>query len=43
MPFGTSGIKQIDFILGLQKKFNLVYWRIRGFKTVFFVISIKLV
>jgi hypothetical protein len=25
MPFGTSGIKQIDFILGLQKKFNLVY------------------
>jgi hypothetical protein len=26
MPFGTSGIKQIDFILGLQKKFNLVIY-----------------
>lgn len=26
MPYGTSGIKQIDFIIGLQKKFNLVIY-----------------
>ena len=26
MPFGTSGIKLIDFIIGLQKKFNLVIY-----------------
>jgi hypothetical protein len=26
MPFGTTGIKQIDFISGLQKKFNLVIY-----------------
>jgi hypothetical protein len=26
MPYGTSGIKQIDFILGLQKKFNLIIY-----------------
>jgi hypothetical protein len=26
MPYGTSGIKQIDFVLGLQKKFNLVIY-----------------
>jgi hypothetical protein len=26
MPYGTSGIKQVDFILGLQKKFNLVIY-----------------
>jgi len=26
MPFGTNGIKQIDFIVGLQKKFNLVIY-----------------
>jgi hypothetical protein len=26
MPFGTTGIKQIDFIIGLQKKFNLVIY-----------------
>jgi hypothetical protein len=26
MPYGTTGIKQIDFILGLQKKFNLVIY-----------------
>jgi hypothetical protein len=26
MPFGTTGIKQIDFILGLQKKFNLIIY-----------------
>jgi hypothetical protein len=26
MPFGTNGIKQIDFILGLQKKFNLIIY-----------------
>ena len=26
MPFGTQGIKQVDFITGLQKKFNLVIY-----------------
>jgi len=26
MPFGTSGIKMIDFVLGLQKKFNLIIY-----------------
>lgn len=26
MPFGTTGIKQIDFITSLQKKFNLVIY-----------------
>ena len=26
MPFGTSGIKLVDFIVGLQKKFNLVMY-----------------
>jgi hypothetical protein len=26
MPFGTSGIKLIDFIRGIQKKFNLVMY-----------------
>ena len=26
MPYGTNGIKQIDFIVGLQKKFNLVIY-----------------
>ena len=26
MPFGTSGIKQIDFITSIQKKFNLVIY-----------------
>jgi hypothetical protein len=26
MPFGTSGIKLIDFIAGMQKKFNLVIY-----------------
>ena len=26
MPFGTNGIKQIDFIKGIQKKFNLVIY-----------------
>ena len=26
MPFGTNGIKKIDFITGLQKKFNLVIY-----------------
>lgn len=26
MPYATSGIKQIDFITGLQKKFNLVIY-----------------
>ena len=26
MPYGTSGIKMIDFVLGLQKKFNLIIY-----------------
>jgi hypothetical protein len=26
MPYGTKGIKQIDFITGLQKKFNLIIY-----------------
>jgi hypothetical protein len=26
MPFGTSGIKLVDFITGIQKKFNLVIY-----------------
>ena len=26
LPFGTNGIKKIDFITGLQKKFNLVIY-----------------
>ena len=26
MPFGTNGIKKIDFIRGIQKKFNLVMY-----------------
>jgi hypothetical protein len=26
MPYGTTGIKQIDFIVGLQRKFNLVIY-----------------
>jgi hypothetical protein len=26
MPYGTTGIKQIDFLVGLQKKFNLVMY-----------------
>jgi hypothetical protein len=26
MPFGTRGIKQVEFITGLQKKFNLVMY-----------------
>jgi hypothetical protein len=26
MPFGTNGIKKIDFITGIQKKFNLVMY-----------------
>jgi hypothetical protein len=26
LPFGTTGIKQVDFITGIQKKFNLVIY-----------------
>jgi len=26
MPFGTSGIRKIDFITGIQKKFNLIIY-----------------
>jgi hypothetical protein len=30
MPFGTTGIKLVDFIKGIQKKFNLVIYPDRG-------------
>jgi hypothetical protein len=26
MPYGTSGIKLVDFLLGIQKKFNLLFY-----------------
>jgi hypothetical protein len=37
MPFGTSGIKQIDFIKGIQKKFNLVIYPSKTRKNEFIV------
>jgi hypothetical protein len=37
MPFGTQGIKQIDFILGLQKKFNLVIYPNRNLPNQFII------
>ena len=37
MPFGTTGIKQIDFILGLQKKFNLVIYPNRNLPNQFII------
>ena len=39
MPFGTNGIKQIDFIRGLQKKFNLVIYPSKTVKNQFVVES----
>jgi hypothetical protein len=37
MPYGTQGIKQIDFILGLQKKFNLVIYPNRNLPNQFII------
>jgi hypothetical protein len=37
MPFGTNGIKQIDFIKGIQKKFNLVIYPSKTRKNEFIV------
>ena len=37
MPYGTQGIKQIDFILGLQKKFNLVIYPNRNLPKQFII------
>jgi hypothetical protein len=37
MPFGTSGIKQIDFLKGVQKKFNLVIYPSKTTKNEFIV------
>ena len=37
MPFGTNGIKQIDFLKGVQKKFNLVIYPSKTKKNEFIV------
>jgi hypothetical protein len=37
MPYGTIGIKQIDFIKGLQKKFNLVIYPSKTVKNEFII------
>jgi hypothetical protein len=37
MPFGTTGIKQIDFLKGVQKKFNLVIYPSKTKKNEFIV------
>jgi len=37
MPFGTNGIKQIDFLKGIQKKFNLVIYPSKTVKNEFIV------
>ena len=37
MPFGTSGIKLIDFIRGIQKKFNLVMYESKSVPNQFIV------
>jgi hypothetical protein len=37
MPFGTNGIKQIDFLKGIQKKFNLVIYPSKTRKNEFIV------
>ena len=37
MPFGTNGIKQIDFLMGVQKKFNLVIYPSKTKKNEFIV------
>jgi hypothetical protein len=37
MPFGTNGIKQIDFLTSLQKKFNLVMYPSKTVRNEFIV------
>lgn len=37
MPFGTSGIKQIDFITSIQKKFNLVIYPSKTIRNQFII------
>ena len=37
MPFGTAGIKLIDFIRGIQKKFNLVMYESKNIPNQFIV------
>lgn len=37
MPFGTSGIKQIDFLTSVQKKFNLVMYPSKTVRNEFIV------
>jgi hypothetical protein len=39
MPFGTQGIKQIDFLTSLQKKFNLVMYPSKTVRNEFIVES----
>lgn len=39
LPFGTSGIKKIDFITGIQKKFNLVIYPSKTVQNQFIVES----
>jgi hypothetical protein len=39
LPFGTSGIKQIDFLTSLQKKFNLVIYPSKTVRNEFIVES----
>ena len=39
MPFGTKGIKKIDFITGLQRKFNLVMYPSKTVRNQFIVES----
>ena len=39
MPFGTQGIKQIDFLTSLQKKFNLVMYPSKTIRNEFIVES----
>jgi hypothetical protein len=41
MPFGTNGIKKIDFITGLQKKFNLVIYPSKTKRNEFIVESFQ--
>jgi hypothetical protein len=37
MPFGTSGIKQIDFLTSIQKKFNLVMYPSKNSRNEFII------
>jgi hypothetical protein len=39
MPFGTNGIKLIDFLIGVQKKFNLVIYPSKTIRNQFIVES----